>query len=81
MANHDEGEVMPDAIWPEGKPIPKFKTDREKAEFWAKYGPSIAERLSLEKAERVPRQHPVVIDRTTDHTRARSRKKASGASR
>jgi hypothetical protein len=75
MARYTEGTMMRNATWPAGKPIPTFKSDEERAAFWSKYGPSIADRVALEKAEHVPRQRPVVVD--TSRPRARSRKRAS----
>ncbi len=75
MASYTEGTMMSSATWPAGKPIPTFKSDDERAAFWSKYGPSIAGRVNVEKAERVPRQQPVVVD--TTRPRARSRKRAS----
>jgi hypothetical protein len=72
MEDHEQGATMTNATWPANKPIPTFKTAREEAEFWSKYGPSIAARSNLAKAEAVPRQRPVVVDTTT---RGRGRKK------
>jgi hypothetical protein len=71
MASHQEGSMMSNATWPAGKPIPTFKSDEERAAFWAKYGPSLAERVDIDKAERVLRQRPVVVDTTGDRTRTR----------
>jgi L-alanine-DL-glutamate epimerase-like enolase superfamily enzyme len=57
---------MTNATWPVNKPIPTFQTAREEAEFWSKYGPSIAARSNLTKAETVLLQArcrlPLLVD-------------------
>jgi hypothetical protein len=67
--------TMSNATWPEGKPIPKFRSEEQRATFWSTYGPSIAERVSVWQAERVPQQSSVVLDTTTNRAGARRKRR------